>query len=287
MARVLIAGCGDVGVELGIRLASESHLVWGLRRHCETLPSGIQPLVADLTKPETLRSLPPGLDVVFYTAAPSSSSENTYQATYVDGIHYLLAALETQGHNLQRFFFTSSTGVYAQTSGEWVDETSPTEPEHFSGKRSLEGEQLVLSCSFPATVLRLGGIYGPGRTRLLDSVRQGTAVCTDGPPLYTNRIHRDDCAGALQHVMQLHQPDCLYLGVDNEPAEQCTVLRWLALRLDLPPPRRGTASVIGPSLHRSNKRCSNRKLAATGYEFHYPTFREGYDALLVAQVRGC
>ena len=213
--------------------------VWGLRRHCDTLPSRIHALGADLTKPETLQALPPALDVVFYTAAPSSSSADDYRATYVDGVRHLLAALETQGHALRRFIFTSSTGVYAQELGEWVDETSPTEPVHFSGRELLIAEHEVLNSAFPATVVRLGGIYGPGRTRLIDSVRQGTAVCTDGPPVYTNRIHRDDCAGVLQHVMQLAQPDRLYLAVDHEPAEQCAVLQWLALQLGLYPTSEG------------------------------------------------
>jgi nucleoside-diphosphate-sugar epimerase len=280
MARVLIAGCGDVGTELGVRLVEAGHTVWGLRRHCDTLPSSVQAFPADLTKPETLSALPPALDVVFYTAAPSSSSADNYRATYVDGMRHLLTALATQGHNVQRFIFTSSTGVYAQEAGEWVDETSSTDPVYFSGRELLIGEQVVLNSSFPTTVVRLGGIYGPGRTRLIDSVRKGTAVCTDGPPVYTNRIHRDDCAGVLQHVMQLTKPDRLYLAVDHEPADQCVVLSWIALQLGLPPPRKETAADAQTGLHRSNKRCSNRKLVETGYGFRYPTFREGYQALL-------
>jgi nucleoside-diphosphate-sugar epimerase len=282
MTRVLIAGCGDVGIELGVRLVGDGHSVWGLRRDCDTLPPGISRFPADLTQPETLHALPSALDVVVYTAAPSSSSAETYQATYVDGVRHLLTALATQGHKLQRFIFTSSTGVYAQQSGEWVDETSPTAPVHFSGRALLIAEQTVLRSGFPAIVVRFGGIYGPGRTRLIDSVRRGTAECTDGPPVYTNRIHRDDCAGVLQHVMQLVQPNSVYVAVDNEPAEQNTVLRWLALQLGLPPPRTvpaGNADVRG---HRSNKRCRNAKLVETGYVFRYPTFREGYHALLTA-----
>lgn len=285
MVRVLIAGCGDVGAELGVRLANDGHEVWGLRRRGDMLPSALHPLVADLTKPDTLRALPPRLDVVFYTAAPSSASADNYRATYVEGIRHLLAALETQSHGLQRFILTSSTGVYGQEAGEWVDETARTEPAHFSGRELLVGERVVLDSRFPSTVLRLGGIYGPGRTRLIDSVRQGTATCADGPPLYTNRIHRDDCAGALRHLMGLPQPDPLYLGVDHEPADQCTVLSWLALQLGLPPPRQATASDPIARSRRSNKRCSNRKLAATGYEFRYPTFREGYGALLAAMAQ--
>lgn len=287
MARVLIAGCGDVGTELGVRLVADGHQVWGLRRHCDTLPSSVHAFPADLTKPETLSALPPALDVVFYTAAPSSSSADNYRATYVDGIRHLLAALATQGHKVQRCIFTSSTGVYAQEAGEWVDETSPTEPMHFSGRELLAAEHEVLNSAFPATVVRLAGIYGPGRTRLIDSVRNGTAVCTDGPPVYTNRIHRDDCAGVLQHVMQLANPDPVYIAVDHDPADQCEVYRWLAQQLGVPPPRTMSPTDAESPFQRSNKRCRNAKLVATGYRFRYPTFREGYSALLATMSRKC
>ncbi len=285
MARILIAGCGDVGTELGVRLTQAGHKVWGLRRHCDTLPSSVHAFPADLTKPETLSALPPVLDVVFYTAAPSSSSADNYRATYVDGIRHLLTALAAQDHNVRRFIFTSSTGVYAQEAGEWVDETSPTKPIHFSGRELRAAEHEVLNSAFPGTVVRLGGIYGPGRTRLIDSVRNGTAVCTDGPPVYTNRIHRDDCAGVLQHVMQLANPDPVYVAVDHEPADQCEVYRWLAQQLRVPPPRTTSTTDAESPFQRSNKRCRNAKLVATEYRFRYPTFREGYSALLTTMSR--
>jgi nucleoside-diphosphate-sugar epimerase len=280
MANVLIAGCGYVGTALGTRLASEGHVVWGLRRRTDALPSSIRPLVADLTVPETLQALPPGLDVVFYTASADAPDDEAYRAAYVEGLHNLLRALDHQRQVLRRVFFTSSTGVYAQSSGAWVDETSPTEPAEFSGIRVLEGERLLLGSPFPATVLRLGGIYGPGRTRLIDRVRRGLAVCPEGPPLYTNRIHRDDCAGALHYLMNVDQPDQIYIGVDHEPAEQCEVLRWLAAQLGVSPPGVEPPSGSEVRRHQSNKRCSNAKLIASGYTFRYPSFRDGYSALL-------
>jgi nucleoside-diphosphate-sugar epimerase len=237
-------------------------------------------LVADLTVPETLRALPPGLDFVFYTASADASDDDSYRAAYVEGLHNLLRALDHQRQVLRRVFFTSSTGVYAQASGAWVDETSPTEPAEFSGIRVIEGERLLLGSPFPATVLRLGGIYGPGRTRLIERVRRGLAVCPDGPPLYTNRIHRDDCAGALHHLMNVDQPDQIYIGVDHEPAEQCEILRWLAAQLGVSPPGVEPPSGSEVRRHQSNKRCSNAKLMASGYIFRYPAFRDGYMALL-------
>jgi len=280
MANVLVAGCGYVGTALGTRLASEGHVVWGLRRRPDPLPSSIRPFVADLTVPETLEALPPGLDFVFYTASADASDDDSYRAAYVEGLHNLLSALGDQCQQLLRVFFTSSTGVYAQSSGAWVDETSPTEPAEFSGIRVLEGERLLLGGLFPATVLRLGGIYGPGRTRLIDRVRRGLAVCTDGPPLYANRIHPDDCAGALHFLMNVDQPDQIYIGVDHEPAEQCEVLRWLAAQLGVSPPGVEPPSGSEVRRHQSNKRCRNAKLVASGYVFRYSSFRDGYMALL-------
>jgi nucleoside-diphosphate-sugar epimerase len=278
MANILIAGCGDIGSALAERLRIDGHRVWGLRRHTAGLPISIQPFVADLAVPETLQALPPGLDFVFYTAASDAASDEGYRRAYVDGVHNILTALASQRQAIRRIFFTSSTGVYAQSAGEWVDELSPTQPQHFSGVRMLEGERLLLDSPFPATIVRLGGIYGPGRTRLIRQVRQGEAVYRDGPALYTNRIHRADCAGVLCHLMTLAQPETLYLGVDHEPAEQKTVYGWLAQQLKVAPPR--IASLSEGGNRGGNKRCRNTKLVDTGYVFQYPSFREGYAAEL-------
>jgi nucleoside-diphosphate-sugar epimerase len=282
MAQMLIAGCGYVGTALGVRLAAAGHVVWGLRRSGLGLPAEIRPLAADLTDPQTLRDLPPGLEGVFYTASAGGAGEPAYRAIYVDGVRHLLEALQRQGQSPRRVVYTSSTAVYAQSAGEWVDETSPAEPTHFTGTHVLDGERLLLEGPFPGTVLRLGGIYGPGRTSLVERVRQGQAACSDGPPRYTNRIHRDDCAGALHHLMTLVQPEALYIGVDHEPADQCDVLRWLAAQLGAPPPRLEVPVETDRRRQRTNKRCRNVRLLASGYVFQYPTFRDGYAPLLAA-----
>lgn len=280
MARVLIAGCGYAGAALGALLDRDSHAVFGLRRRSGVLPWGVRPIEADLVIPSTLRELPPQLDFVFFMAAPAGRDDALYRALYVEGLRNLQGALAEQGQQPKRIFFTSSTSVYGQKDGEWVDETSPTEPASFAGRRLLEAEALLRGGAVPATVVRFGGIYGPRRTSLVERVRTGRVVVQAQPPRYTNRIHRDDCAGALRHLMQLAEPLDLYLGVDSEPASEEAVTRWLAGALGAPTPRQGSADATADPERGGSKRCRNARLLASGYEFRYPTFREGYAAVL-------
>ena len=280
MSRVLIAGCGYVGVALGEQLAADSHTVWGLRRRPLSLPRGVLPIAADLAVPTTLEGLPSDLDVVFYMAAPGGSDDALYRAAYVDGLRHLLEALGKQGQRPSRVFFVSSTAVYAQHRGEWVDESSATEPTHFTGVRLLEGERRLFDGPYRGVVVRFGGIYGPRRVQLVEQVRAGRAEYARGRPRFTNRIHRDDCAGVLRHLMEVEDPASVTIGVDCEPADQRSVLEWLAGALGAPPPRRAAAGEGGTRAPRSNKRCRNDRLLATGYAFRYPTFREGYRAVI-------
>jgi len=280
MARVLIAGCGYLGAALGAVLDRDSHAVFGLRRRAGALPWGVRPIEADLCIPSTLRELPPQLDFVFFAAAPGGRDDALYRALYVEGLRNLTAALAEQKQEPQRIFFTSSPGVFGQQDGEWVDVSWPTEPTGFSGRRLLEAEALLFEGPTAATVVRFGGIYGPRRTSLVERVRTGRMVYQADPPRFTNRIHRDDCAGALRHLMSLPEPERLYLGVDSEPAAEADVTRWLAGVLGAPPPRAGAAEATPDPSRSGSKRCRNDRLLASGYEFQYPTFREGYTAVL-------
>src|SRR5262245_6976008 len=254
MSNVLIAGCGYVGSGLARRRVERGDNVFGLRRNPVALPSGVAPIAADLAVPRSLAELPAALDVVVYAASPGGRDDAFYRTTYVEGLRNLLAALAAQRQKPRRTIFVSSTAVYGQSRGEWVDETSPTEPTHFSGRRLLEAEAMLRESEFPGVVLRLAGIYGPRRTRLVDEVRQGRAAIARGGPRYTNRIHRDDCAGALDHLIELAEPAACYLGVDCEPEDEAVVLRWLAGVLGASPPRVGGADQRRAP-RGGNKRC--------------------------------
>jgi nucleoside-diphosphate-sugar epimerase len=269
---VLIAGCGYVGTALGERLVALGHTVWALRRDPSGLPDSFNKLAGDLALPEGLAHVPRNLDYVVYTASAGESSDAAYARAYVAGLRNVLSTLASG--SLRRAFFTSSTAVYGQTGGTWVDEASETNPSHFSGRRTLEAEDLLRASSTPSTVLRCAGIYGPGRTRLIDSVRQGTASLSDR---FTNRIHRDDIAGLIVHLMQKELDVPMLVLSDDEPAPQRDVTTFLAgkLGVPLPPP-----TPPDPSARGGDKRCRNTRLHATGYQLLYPTYREGYTAML-------
>lgn len=275
---MLIAGAGDVGVRLGFCLLRAGHHVFTLRRDTSGLPAELDPIGADLSDPESLRQLPAGLTHVVYTAAAPDSSDEAYERTYVRGLSNLMQAA-TRSSTLSRITFTSSTAVYAQTDGAWVDETSPTEPTHFAGLRTLEAEGVLRDSGVPHCILRCGGIYGPGRSQLVDRVRGGLAHYDPDRTQYTNRIHADDVAAALAFLTLHPDPPALVAGVDHEPAPRREVLEWLARRLGVPPPQ-PSATPGSQRRSESNKRVSSARLRALGYTFVYPTYREGYESLL-------
>lgn len=279
--RILIAGCGDVGTHLGLRLEAAGHQVWGLRRDSSSLPSPIIGIDADLGASSTLSILPESIDIVYYTAAASGDrSEAGYRRAYIEGLRNVLNACLSQGSRLKHVFFTSSTSVYGQVAGEEVRESSLTAPQGYSGTVMLEAEQFLAAYEVPGTSVRFGGIYGPGRTYLIRTVVDGTARLKSREEHYTNRIHRDDCAGFLAHLCTLKDPAPLYLGVDDDPAAYNDVLRFISKELGQEVPAVSDQPRHDTMRGRSNKRCRNDLLRSTGYKLLFPGFREGYSQLI-------
>jgi len=284
MATVLIAGCGDIGAGLGLALCSAGHRCYGLKRDSSQLPAPIQGISADLTRPDSLAGLPVECDYLVYAVAASAFDAATYQAAYVEGLRHLLSALDANGTRLKRALFVSSSAVYHQRDGEWVDEQSPTDPRSFSGRAMLAAEALLAQSGHPATSVRFSGIYGPGRERILNWVRSGVGARAT-PPHYGNRIHREDCIGVLRFLIERDLAgtplaDC-YLASDPHPAPYHEVLEWLRVALGLPEP--GTREDFSQRLRTGSKRCQPARLLAEGYRFRYPSYREGFAALLAAE----
>lgn len=275
MANLLLVGCGDLGAGLAARLVASGHRVTALKRTPPAAPlAGVTYRFADLTQPHTLADLGGPFDQVFVILAPGARDAAAYQALYGAGVDQLRARLAGRvGH----WFFVSSTSVYGQDAGEWVDEDAPAAPTAATAKWLLTAERCLAGTGAPATTVRFSGIYGPGRERLLRQVLAGAPVQYD-PPSYTNRIHRDDCLGVLEwlHRRQLAGTGLapLYLASDDEPAPAGDVARWLAAELGVPAPP--AAAAAGGQ----NKRCRNDRLKQAGYRFAYPNWREGYRGVI-------
>lgn len=276
---ILLAGCGDLGTEAGLRFAAQGQRVVGWRRSPAKLPAAIEGMAADLSAPNLPR-VPTDTSAVVIAVAADSPTEDAYRAAYLGGIANVLDALERDGVLPQRVLFVSSTAVYGDADGGSVDERTVPASGGFSGRILLEAEELLQTrlagTGISAMSLRLGGIYGPGRTRLIDQVRGGSAV-VPADVRYTNRIHRDDAAAAVVHLASMAaDPAPIYVGVDDDPADLGSVLRFLAAEMGLPEPPVGDA---GPA-RGGNKRCRNNLLRDTGFSFTFPSFREGYRDIL-------
>lgn len=278
MKQVLIAGCGDLGTALGQRLAQRGWLVTGLRRDPSGLPEGIQPLTADLLQEHKPEDLPSQVDYLVYCPAAGKRDAQLYQQLYVEGLQRLVGWLGENARPLRFLLQVSSTGVYAQQDGEWVTENSPALADSDTAKALIRAEDVALRSGVPASVVRLAGIYGPGRNRLIEQVKAGVWVPPE-PEQFSNRIHRDDAAALLEHLLVLADEDELlapcYLGVDDEPAALHEVCSWLAEQLGtrLDP----QAKPLGRT---GSKRCSNALARESGWEPVYSGYREGYSALL-------
>jgi nucleoside-diphosphate-sugar epimerase len=272
---VLLVGAGQIASVLAQQLFAQGWQVTGLRRQVDKLPANIIPLQADLTDPSSLQVLHDRpFDYVVITLTPDESTEAAYRRIYIDGTHNLLQALK---HPPKRILFVSSTSVYHQHQGEWVNETSPTQPLRFNGVILCEAEQLIRRCGVSNTCIRFGGIYGAARTRLLRDVQQGLTSARDQH--WSNRIHQDDAVNVLQHLLLKAVrgeilDDC-YIAVDDQPVKLVEVKNWMAIQLNLPYRwQTAEASNIG-------RRCSNHRLKASGFSLQYSDYQAGYRQLIL------
>ncbi|WP_347332559.1 SDR family oxidoreductase [Marinimicrobium locisalis] len=277
--KLLIVGCGDLGRRLAHRLAPEGYEVTGLRRHPPENSDVLRYQAVDTANAEAMKEvLASGFGVIVVTMTPSERGDEGYRRAYVQTCENLVAGLKASGKAPRLILYVSSTGVYGQGEGEWVDESSPTLPNRASGERLLEAEQVIGSSGFPHCIVRFSGIYGPGRHRLLEQVRRGRATLSGR---YTNRIHSEDCAGVMAHLIERHRLGekvaPLYLASDCEPAPMAEVVNWLSMHLKV------DEAKFAPDQGGQGKRCSNRRLRDTGYEFLYPDYRAGYKALLAEE----
>lgn len=277
--KVLIVGYGDLGHEAARQLAQDGIKVIGVRRSAHSVPDGagrhdVTVISADVTQPlaiAILASIEP--EIIVYCVAATGQSDAEYKAAYVDGLRNVLA---TQQQNLQlkHVLFVSSTRVYGQDTDQLLDESISAVPADFGGERLLEAEHLLQTLSCGATALRLSGIYGPGRLRMLN-----LAKAPDNWPkqnIWSNRIHRDDAAAfivfLIKQVLAGNPVLSCYIVTDSKPVPQYEVLEWLAEQMQTEKGKALPAS--------GGKRLNNKALLASGFKLQYPDYQAGYQTLL-------
>ncbi|CAM5216286.1 Nucleoside-diphosphate-sugar epimerase OS=Castellaniella defragrans OX=75697 GN=HNR28_001314 PE=4 SV=1 [Castellaniella defragrans] len=276
---------GDLCERVAARLDASAWRCVGMRRRAmpETA-QGLRWIRADLGHREELAAALAdvrGITHILYAPAPGERTSEAYATAYPLGLAALLEALPDPGQ-LRRCVLVDSTAVWGP-SEDWVDEDTPTNPEDFRGTRMLEAESTLRehlpSPRFPqarATALRLSGLYGPGRLRLIEGLRAGRISAPDGPGHWANRIHVDDAARACIHLLTLADPLSCYVGTDDRPRPTAELYDGLARLIDAPAPTR----VPGPP---DGKRLSNRRLRASGWTPQWPDALAGYVARLQAK----
>lgn len=282
---MLFVGAGDTGLRAALELAAHGHEITALRRSDVAVPPALRQVRADITDRQALDQVTlPDAEVLVFCVAAGRADDATYRALYVDGLTNVLTAQASRGGTPRRVLFVSSTAVYGQRDAELVDEDAPAEPPRYNGRRMLEAEAVAASFGVPQPVAaRLGGIYGPGRTRFVERVRAGLEPVGDGlRDPHTNRIHVDDAARALAFLATCAVPPPVVNVVDDHPALRSEVVRWLAARLGVAVPAPGTAAADPPGRDErvDDKRVANARLRALGFDLIHPTYREGYAAIL-------
>lgn len=290
--RVLIVGCGYVGLQVGARLVRAGHRVWGLRRSADDgqlTRAGIAPVAGDITRPDQRGKLSGPFDWVINTISSAKGGAKEYRAVYLEGTKHLI---ERFTGTVEKYVYTSSTSVYGQTDGSQVDEASITKPSSETGAILVETESLLLDAvsrsRFPAVILRSSGIYGPERGHLFQQYLKGEAVIPGDGQRIINMIHRDDLAGAIIAALEQADPGEVYNATDDEPVSYLQFFKWLSGALGKPmPPFSVEASATGRKRGVTSKRVSNEKLKRVlSYPFQYPTYREGYAAEMVRRQLG-
>ena len=278
MARILIVGCGAIGSDLAGVLSAKGHDVTGLKRNPRaSAPGRINYVAADISSPADLADLDTDFIQAFFIVSPDGRNEQSYRAVYETGLNNLLAKLPDA-----HWLMVSSSSVYGQTQGEWVDENSVAEPDNITSRLIRQAELRLMASSPANIVVRFSGIYGPGREYLLRQAMQTPAI-QQTPPYFTNRIHQQDCVGVLSFLLEQRLTgnalaQC-YLASDDDPAPMWDVMTWLADRLHCQPPTVKAADADAGM----NKRCNNARLKALGYQFHYPSYKDGYLELIGAR----
>lgn len=305
----LIIGCGYLGWRVARRWMAQGDAVVALTRSAdrarELRKSGIEPIIGDVTDPASLAELPE-VDTLLYAVGLDRTAGKSQREVYVGGLQNVLDRIAGK---IRRCLYISSTSVYGQTGGEWVDETSECRPESENGKVCLDAELLLRSRIPESNILRLAGIYGPGRLVARIAELRAGLVLEGNPEAWLNLIHVDDAVASIVACERRGTPGSTYLVCDDHPCRRHEYYSLLAALIGAPSPRSGllppfakgdqggAGEVVSP-LHLAgmpstiqspaavglNKRCRNRPLREElQVAFRYPTIHVGLPQALTTK----
>ena len=272
---VLIVGCGDLGLRLGLQLSALGWRISAMRRQIDRLPEEFNAIKGDYTQRHDIAGLiklQP--DYVVFTPLPTARDSAGYHQGYVLPVE-LMAELGLLTA-VKGGIFVSSTRVFAQTDGGWVDENSPLTQSDPLAVSIIEAERQFLAACNSATILRASGIYGDWPGMLIKRLQQG--LCSPDPDRISNRIHRDDLAGIMAFCLRRLEHGetnaSVYIASDHKPAPVGEVEAWLIKSLGLSAMTGAAPSPL------ANRRCSNQCLRSAGYRFTYPDYQSGFAKLI-------
>lgn len=267
---IAILGAGYIGHALARSLAADGAVVYAVRRSPRPPEPGITWIAADLSADLTDAPLPSVLDAVVLTIAPTSMADG-YERTYPPAAAQAIALARRTGAT--SLIYTSSTGVYGGVDGALTDESSPRRGTGPGNQALIAAEDLLLASGLTGvTVLRVAGIYGPGRDprgRFLDATR----LPMHGE-YWVNQAQRDDIVAAIRHRMAWRGPAQALNCADSSPTLAADIARWMAAARGIDPATLQFGNAAERS--RSNQRIDSAALQATGWSPRFPSFREGF-----------
>ena len=278
--RIFVAGTGFTGSRILTQLSLAGHQVVGMNRSgsCAELESSLSLVAGDVLESDgldALKTLEP-FDLMISTLSGSSLRDpEAYRSLYVDGPRRLAEALNWKKDPM--VWTLGSTGVYGEENGEWVREETPARPPHKKGQVQLDAEKALHTSVPNSTVLRLSGLYGPGRTRLVrQALRKRPYFKSE---MWSNQIHGDDVAGVVRQLVEREDsPPPVLLVSDDHPTQRNEIFDWVREQLNAPDGVYDEDHPHAKGANRGNKRISNRLLRELGIELKYPSYREGLRA---------
>jgi nucleoside-diphosphate-sugar epimerase len=276
----LILGCGYLGRHVAALWREQGHRVIAATRNAQHLPKDVEPIVCDVLDPASLRALPQ-VDTVLYAIGFDRTSGATMRAVYVDGLANVFEHLPAP----ERFIYISSSSVYGQTDGGWVDESAPTAPVEESGRIVLDAEAVLRAKLPSAIILRFAGIYGPGRLLRRQTIEKGEPIVGDADK-WLNLIHVEDGAAAALAAEQRGQPGRIYNVCDDHPVRRRYFYAALATALGAPaphfsplPPGEGPGVRVLPPHEKAHRRINNRRMKGElSVALRYPDYDQGLRA---------